>query len=105
MSTSGRLVVLSGPSCVGKSPLVKALAQFHPDLREKLQALLLEGLEGEGEPLTDSFWDEFKARLAERQARQENCDGKGSHPSASRKARPQLETATYLRVGRFHLRA
>ncbi len=41
MSTSGRLVVLSGPSCVGKSPLVKALAQFHPDLREKLQALVL----------------------------------------------------------------
>ena len=41
MSTSGRLVVLSGPSCIGKSPLVKALAQFHPDLHEKLQPLVL----------------------------------------------------------------
>ena len=30
----GRLVILSGPSCVGKSPLAKALARFHPDLRE-----------------------------------------------------------------------
>ena len=37
MSVSGRLVVLSGPSCIGKSPLVKALAQFHPDLHKKLQ--------------------------------------------------------------------
>ena len=41
MSASGRLVVLSGPSCIGKSPLVKALAQFHPDLRKKLQPLVL----------------------------------------------------------------
>jgi guanylate kinase len=41
MSTSGRLVVLSGPSCIGKSPLIKALAQFHPDLYEKLQPLVL----------------------------------------------------------------
>jgi len=41
MSTSGRLVVLSGPSCIGKSPLVKALAQFHADLYKKLQPLVL----------------------------------------------------------------
>jgi len=33
--------VLSGPSCIGKSPLVKALAQFHPDLHKKLQPLVL----------------------------------------------------------------
>jgi guanylate kinase len=37
----GRLVVLSGPSCIGKSPLAKALAQFHPNLHEKLQPLVL----------------------------------------------------------------
>jgi guanylate kinase len=41
MSTPGRLVVLSGPSCIGKSPLAKALAQFHPDLYERLQPLVL----------------------------------------------------------------
>jgi len=28
-----RLVILSGPSCVGKSPLVAALNQFHPDVK------------------------------------------------------------------------
>ncbi len=28
----GRLVILSGPSCVGKSPLHKALGKFHPEL-------------------------------------------------------------------------
>ena len=38
---SGRLVILSGPSCVGKSPLEKALARFYPDLKESLQPLVL----------------------------------------------------------------
>jgi len=37
----GRLVILSGPSCVGKSPLAKALAKFYPGLRKTLQPLIL----------------------------------------------------------------
>lgn len=37
----GRLVVLSGPSCAGKSPLVKALARLHPDLAARLQPVTL----------------------------------------------------------------
>ena len=37
----GRLVILSGPSCVGKSPLAKALAKFSPELRKTLQPLVL----------------------------------------------------------------
>jgi guanylate kinase len=43
MSTelSRRLVILSGPSCVGKSPLEKALAKFHPELRLALRKLVL----------------------------------------------------------------
>jgi len=36
-----RLVILSGPSCVGKSPLDKALARFYPALRQALQKLVL----------------------------------------------------------------
>ena len=40
-TSSGRLVVLSGPSCAGKSPLAKALAKFHPDLFARLQPLVL----------------------------------------------------------------
>lgn len=39
--SSGRLVILSGPSCVGKSPLGKALAAFHPELRKRLQPVVL----------------------------------------------------------------
>jgi len=39
--TSGRLVVLSGPSCVGKSPLSKALSRLYPDLRRALRPLVL----------------------------------------------------------------
>lgn len=37
----GRLVILSGPSCVGKSPLGLALAKFHPDVWSRLQQLVL----------------------------------------------------------------
>ena len=36
-----RLVILTGPSCVGKSPLEKALAKFHPELRRALRKLVL----------------------------------------------------------------
>jgi guanylate kinase len=38
---AGRLVILSGPSCVGKSPLTTALARFHPELWSRLQKLVL----------------------------------------------------------------
>ena len=42
MSASrGRLVVISGPSCVGKSPLARALRRFHPDLAARLRPLVL----------------------------------------------------------------
>jgi guanylate kinase len=40
-SVAGRLVILSGPSCVGKSPLDRALARFRPDLHRRLQKLVL----------------------------------------------------------------
>lgn len=38
---SGRLVILTGPSCVGKSPLHSALGKFHPDLHAGLHKLVL----------------------------------------------------------------
>ena len=43
MSTepSGRLVILSGPSCIGKSPLDRALGRFYPELRARLHKLVL----------------------------------------------------------------
>jgi guanylate kinase len=39
--TEGRLIVLAGPSCVGKSPLEKALARFYPELRAPLRPVVL----------------------------------------------------------------
>jgi guanylate kinase len=39
--TGGRLVILSGPSCVGKSPLAKALARLFPELSQRLQPIVL----------------------------------------------------------------
>jgi guanylate kinase len=37
----GRLVILSGPSCVGKGPLHKALKVFYPEIAAKLPKLVL----------------------------------------------------------------
>lgn len=37
----GKLVILAGPSCVGKSPLEKALKRLYPDLHNQLQPLIL----------------------------------------------------------------
>ncbi len=37
----GRLVILSGPSCVGKGPLYAALKKFHPDLAGRLSKFVL----------------------------------------------------------------
>ena len=34
-------VMLSGPSCVGKGPLYKALRKFYPDLAGRLQQIVL----------------------------------------------------------------
>lgn len=39
--SKNRLVILSGPSCVGKSPLSKALARFYPDLFKAMKSLVL----------------------------------------------------------------
>jgi guanylate kinase len=40
-SAPNRLVLLIGPSCVGKTPLYKALAKFYPELRTRLQKLVM----------------------------------------------------------------
>ncbi len=37
----GKLIILAGPSCVGKSPLEKALAQFYPEIRTSMKTLIL----------------------------------------------------------------
>ncbi|MCX5644761.1 MAG: hypothetical protein NTZ17_08750 [Phycisphaerae bacterium] len=37
----GRLIILSGPSCVGKSPLYAALKKFYPQLAARLMKLVL----------------------------------------------------------------
>ena len=37
----GRLIVISGPSCVGKSPLLKALRRFHSKTLEGLMPVVL----------------------------------------------------------------
>jgi guanylate kinase len=38
---TGRLVILSGPSCVGKSPLYKSLGKFYPDLHKQFHKLAM----------------------------------------------------------------
>jgi guanylate kinase len=41
INSSHQLIVLAGPSCVGKTPLVKALAKVYPNLYRNLQNLVL----------------------------------------------------------------
>lgn len=41
MNNNNRLIIFSGPSCVGKSPLAKTIARFHPDIYKSLQPLVL----------------------------------------------------------------
>lgn len=36
-----RLIIFSGPSCAGKSPLAKALARFYPDLYRAMKPVVL----------------------------------------------------------------
>ena len=38
---TNRLVILTGPSCVGKTPLYKSLAKFYPTLKNQLHKLVL----------------------------------------------------------------
>ena len=38
---SGRLIILSGPSCVGKSPLSIALGRFYPEIKASLKPVVL----------------------------------------------------------------
>ncbi|OPZ22595.1 MAG: Guanylate kinase [candidate division BRC1 bacterium ADurb.BinA364] len=40
-SEKGRLVILCGPSCAGKSPLDKALGRLYPELRARLRSVTL----------------------------------------------------------------
>ena len=39
--SGNRLVILSGPSCAGKTPLYKSLGKFHPNLQENLHKLVM----------------------------------------------------------------
>jgi guanylate kinase len=41
MKSKGRLIMLGGPSCVGKGPLCQALKQFFPELEQNLQKVVL----------------------------------------------------------------
>ena len=36
-----KLIILSGPSCVGKGPLIVAVKKFHPHLMEGLEKLIV----------------------------------------------------------------
>jgi guanylate kinase len=41
MNSAGRLIMLGGPSCVGKGPLCQALKLFYPELENNLHKLVL----------------------------------------------------------------
>jgi guanylate kinase len=57
-----RLVILSGPSGVGKSPLEKALQRFYPELSNRLQRLVLYNSRAPRPGETDGVDYHFRSR-------------------------------------------
>jgi guanylate kinase len=58
------MVILSGPSCAGKSPLVKALARVRPDLADALQGIVLHNSRGPRPGERDGVDYHFRPRKA-----------------------------------------
>jgi guanylate kinase len=59
---SGRLVILSGPSCMGKTPLVRSLRRLYPQLANRLRPLVLYNSR-EPRPIeTDGVEHHFRSR-------------------------------------------
>lgn len=77
----GRLIVLAGPSCAGKTPLIKALAKLYPDLHDALQALILynsrDPRPGETDGVDYHFRTEEQVRALEHQERYVVMDVRG----------------------------
>lgn len=71
MNKPGRLVILAGPSCAGKTPLKKALGKLYPELRNTLQALVLfnsrEPRPGEADGVDYHFRTEMQVQALESQ--------------------------------------
>lgn len=76
-----RLVLLSGPSCVGKGPLVRALRRHHPDLGAPLTPLVLYNSRAPRPGEVEGIDYHFRPRAeVERRARSEafvGCDVRG----------------------------
>ena len=61
-SQQNRLIILSGPSCVGKGPLHHALAVHHPELAEQLALLVLHNSRGPRPGERDGIHYHFRSR-------------------------------------------
>ncbi len=62
MSDRGRLVILSGPSCVGKSPLFRSLGKFYPEVAGRLHKLVLMNTRGPRPGEADGVDYHFRTR-------------------------------------------
>jgi guanylate kinase len=71
MSASGRLIMLGGPSCVGKGPLCAALKSFFPELGDRLHQLVLYNTRGPrpGEKEGVDYYFRSRPQLEELSAR------------------------------------
>ena len=69
---SRKLVILSGPSCAGKSPLDHALSKFHPQLRGALRKLVLYNSRAPRPGELDSVDYHFRSRIQIEALRTEN---------------------------------
>ena len=59
---SGRLVILTGPSCAGKTPLVRAFRRFWPEQTRTLQAVVLQNSRAPRPGEVDGVEHHFRSR-------------------------------------------
>jgi len=78
---TGRLVILSGPSCVGKSPLRQALARWYPEEWRRLRLLVLFNSRvprpGERDGIDYHFWSRREVEELASDARYAVIDVRG----------------------------
>ena len=71
--TMGRLIILSGPSCVGKGPLHTAFHNFYPERAANLQKIVLYNCRAPRPGEIDGKDYHFRSRERKKMQRNDYC--------------------------------
>ncbi len=71
MDKQNKMVILTGPSCAGKTPLEKSLRQLYPQISEKLKRIVAYNTRAKRPMETDGVDYHFRSRIQIRQLERE----------------------------------